>query len=325
MKLTKFAQVACAGFLAGLVASTGAALGQQLEKVRFARLAFPSLSSMMLDVVTERGIDKKHGIELELVSQNAVPVYYASIANGDADLIAGGPHVFQKMILEGVPLKVVTTWAPLDVLAVITADPAINSLADLKGKSIAAAVGSSEYQITAIYGRKLGLNFGTDVTVVSAAPALARTQLEAKRVDAAMLWEPTTTLALRDNRQFRVIMTGDAAWKAIANTRGWDLVMAARTDFLTRRAALVPRLIAMLQEGQKFMKENIDEADAIQTRTVKLPPGTFKAGVQSGRLAFDIQPAWGAERDVIWAMFKVAVDTAYLPNLPGEDAIYRPR
>jgi hypothetical protein len=24
-------------------------------------------------------------------------------------------------------------------------------------------------------------------------------------------------------------------------------------------------------------------------------------------------------------MFKVAVDTAYLPNLPGEDAIYRPR
>ncbi len=60
-------------------------------------------------------------------------------------------------------------------------------------------MGSAEYQVTAIYGRKLGLNFGTDVTVVSAAPPLARAQLEAKRVDAAMLWEPTTTLALRDN------------------------------------------------------------------------------------------------------------------------------
>jgi ABC-type nitrate/sulfonate/bicarbonate transport system substrate-binding protein len=323
VKLTKFLHLACAATIAGLVGSTASALAQQPEKVRFARLGFPSLSSMMLDIVTKRGIDKKHGIELELVSQSAVPVYYASIANGDADLIAGGPHVFQKMILEGVPIKIVSTWAPLDVLAVITADPAIKSLADLKGKSIAAAVGSSEYQITSIYGRKLGLNFGTDVTVVTAAPALARTQLEAKRVDAAMLWEPTTTLALRENPQFRVIMTGDAAWKAIANARGWDLVMAARSDFLSRRGELVPRLIAMLQEGNKFVKDNIEQADAIQTETVKLPPGTFKAGVQSGRLAFEFQPAAGAERDVIWGMFKVAVDTGYLPKLPDEDAIHR--
>jgi len=228
------------------------------------------------------------------------------------------------MILEGVPITVLSTWAPLDVLAVITADPAIKSLADLKGKSLAAAVGSSEYQITAIYGRKLGLNFGTDVTVVSAAPALARTQLEAKRVDAAMLWEPTTTLALRENPQFRVIMSGEAAWKAIANARGWDLVMAARSDFLARRAALIPKLIAVFQDAQKFMKDNVDEADAIQTRTVKLPSGVFKDGVQSGRLSFDVQPATGAERSVIWDMFKVAVDANYLPKLPNEDAIYSP-
>ncbi len=324
MKLTTFLPAACAAVLAAVVASTNAAVGQQLEKVRFARLAFPSLSSMMLDVATEKGFDKKHGIELELVSQAQVPVYYASVANGDADVIVGGPHVFQKMILEGVPIKVVTTWAPLDVLAVITADPAIKSIADLKGKSLAAAIGSSEYQITAIYGRKLGLNFGTDVTVVSAAPALARTQLEAKRVDAAMLWEPTTTLALRENPQFRVIMSGGAAWKAIANARGWDLVMAARSDFLARRAALIPKLIAVFQDAQKFMKDNVDEADAIQTRTVKLPAGVFKDGVQSGRLSFDVQPATGAERSVIWDMFKVAVDANYLPKLPNEDAIYSP-
>jgi len=323
VKLTRFLPAVCAGFLT--VASTNVVVGQQLEKVRFARLAFPSLSSMMLDVATEKGFDKKHGIELELVSQAQVPVYYATVANGDAEVIVGGPHVFQKMILEGVPMKVVATWAPLDVLAVITADPAIKSLADLKGKSLAGAVGSSEYQITAMYGRKLGLNFGTDVTVVSAPPALARTQLEAKRVDAAMLWEPTTTLALRENSQFRVIMSGDAAWKAIANARGWDLVMAARDDFLARRAALIPKLIAVFQDAQKFMKDNVEEADAIQTKTVKLPAGVFKDGVQSGRLSFDVKPAAGAERTVIWDMFKVAVDSNYLPKLPNEDAIYSPK
>jgi NitT/TauT family transport system substrate-binding protein len=162
------------------------------------------------------------------------------------------------------------------------------------------------------------------MSVVSAAPPLARAQLEAKRVDAAMLWEPTTTLALRDNPAFRVIMSGDAAWKAIANTRGWNLVLAGRDDFLKRNAALLPRLIAALQETQKFMKDNVDETDAILVNTLKMPAGIYKAGVQSGRLVFDIQPAAGAQRDVIWDMFKVAVDTGYLPKLPGEDAIYKP-
>lgn len=325
MKPKYILQLFCLGFFLAIAASSDAAFGQQPTKIKIARLAFPSMSSMMLDVLMERGIDKKHGIQLETVSQSAVPVYYASIANGDAEVIVGGPHVFQKMMLEGVPIKVIATWAPLDILAVITADPAIKSLADLKGKSIAAAVGSSEYQITAIYGRKLGLIFGTDVTVVSAAPPLARAQLEAKRVDAAMLWEPTTTLALRDNPAFRVIMSGDAAWKAIANVRGWDLVVAARDDFLKRDARLVPRLIAMFQDAQKYMKDNLDAADAILVNSIKLPAGVFKAGVQSGRLVFDVLPATGAERDVIWGMFKVAVDTEYLPKLPSEDAIYRPQ
>ena len=325
MKSKYILQSCCFGFFLGMVASSSAAFGQQLDKVKIARLTFPAMGSLMLDVVTARGIDKKHGFEIETVSQSAIPVYYALAASGEADLIVGGPHVFQKMILEGVPIKMIATWAPLDVLSVITADPAIKSLADLKGKSLAAAVGSSEYQVTAIYGRKLGLTFGSDVTVVSAAPPLARAQLEAKRVDAAMLWEPTTTLALRENPAFRVIMSGDTAWKAIANVRGWDLVVAARDDFLKGNARLLPRLIAMFQDAQKYMKDNLDDADAIVSNSLKLPGGVFKAGVQSGRLVFDVLPAGGAERDVIWGMLKVAVDTGYLPRLPSEDAIYQPQ
>ena len=320
----KFLIIVCCALILAIASFADSAVAQQLIEIKIARLAFPSMTSMMLDVLKERGIDKDHGFDVETVSQNAVPVFYASIANGDADLIAGGPHVFQKMMLEGVRIKVIGTWSPLNVLSVVTADPEINSFTDLKGKSIAAAMGSSEYQITSIYGRKLGLAFGTDVTVVSAAPPLAMAQLAAKRVDAAMLWEPTTTLALRDNPSYRVIMSGDTAWKTIANARGWDLVLSARDDFLQHNAALVPRLIAMLQDTQKYMHNHLDDADAIVANTLKLPSGVFKAGVQSGRLMYDVLPATGAERDAIWGMFKIAVETGYLPNLPSEDAIYKP-
>ena len=314
----------CFALTLGLAATHGPARAQELTKVKAARLAFPSMSSLMIDVAKERGFDKRHGIELEPVSNSAVPVFYASIANGEADIIPGGPHVFQKMMLEGVPISIVATWAPLSVLSVITGDLAIESLADLKGKSIAADMGSSEYQITSMYGRKLGLTLGTDVTVVQAAPAVARAQLQAQRVDAAMLWEPTTTLALRDNSAFRVIMSGETAWRAIASAGGWDLVLAMRQEFLQRNAALVPPLIQIFQETQQHMRSNVEDADKIVSQSVKLPPGIFKEAVQSGRLAFSVLPAWGAERAVIWDMFKVAVDVRYLPKLPGDNAIYKP-
>ena len=197
-------------------------------------------------------------------------------------------------------------------MSVISGDPAIKTIADLKGKTIAADMGSAEYQTLAVYGRTQKLVFGTDISVVQAGPPLARSQLQAKRVDAAMLWEPTTTLALRDNPDYRVILAGDKAWAEIAKTVGWDLVLAMREDFLRSKPQAIPRLLSMFQEAQSWYKANLDEADKILAESIKLPAGTFKDAVASGRLAYDIRPAWESERDAIWNMFKIAVDAGYL-------------
>lgn len=222
------------------------AASQEPIKVKIARLAFPSLTTLMVDVVKDQGLDKKHGLDLEPQSFGAVSAYYAALATGEVDMLPAGPHVLQKMRLEGVPIRAVLTYARLNALAVITGDPAIKTIADLRGKSIAADMGSSEYQILALYGRSQGVVFGKDVTVVQAGPPLARTQLQAKRVDAAMTWEPSATLTLRDNPEYRTILTGDTAWKQIARADGWELILAVREDFLKRSPQAVPRLQKML-------------------------------------------------------------------------------
>jgi ABC-type nitrate/sulfonate/bicarbonate transport system substrate-binding protein len=322
-------QKSLAGFFFAVLLSIfglhGSALAQQEPiKVKISRLSFPSLSTMMIDIVKARGIDKKHGIDLEGVTYSAISGYYGALANGEADMTASGPLVVQKMILEGVKLRIGLTWARMNIMSVITGDPAIKTIADLKGKTIAADMGSAEFQTLAVYGRTQKLVFGTDISVVQAGPPLARSQLQAKRVDAAMLWEPTTTLALRDNPDYRVILAGDKAWAEIANTVGWDLVLAMREDFLRSKPQAIPRLASMFQEAQAWYKANLDEADKILAESIKLPAGTFKDAVASGRLAYDIRPAWESERDAIWNMFKVAVDAGYLPKLPSEDVIYKP-
>jgi NitT/TauT family transport system substrate-binding protein len=317
-------KAACAIFALINLASVKPAGAADLLKVKMSRLAFPSLSTMMIDIVKAKGIDKQHGIDLEGVTFSAISGYYGALANGDADMTASGPLVVQKMILEGVPIRIGMTWARMNILSVITSDPSIKSIEDLKGKSIAADMGSAEYQTLAVYGRSQSLVFGKDVAVVQASPPVARGQLEAKRVEAAMMWEPTTTLALRDHPEYRVILAGDTAWSAISKTAGWDLVVAVREDFLNAHADAVPRIISMFQEGREWYMANLDEADKILAESIKLPRGAFKAAVSSGRLAYDIKPAWGSEREAIWNMFKIAVDAGYLPKLPSELVIYKP-
>lgn len=322
----KWGLVAVVVVAAAVGAGVGGARGQQQEpiKVKIARLAFPSLTTIMVDVVKDQKLDVKNGVDLETPSYGAVSAYYAALATGEVDMTPTGPHVLQKMRLEGVPISAVLTYARLNALTVITADPAVKSIVDLKGKSIAADMGSSEYQILSIYGRAQGVVFGKDVTVVQAGPPLARTQLQARRVDAAMTWEPSATLTLRDNPGYRTILTGDTAWKAIARADGWQLILAMREDFLRRSPEAVSRVLRMLQDGQRFIAASPDEADRIVTGTVKLPPGVLKEAVQSGRLVYDVRPAWEGERAVIWDMFRVAVEHGYLPKLPDEGAIYRP-
>ena len=92
----------------------------------------------------------------------------------------------------------------------------------------------------------------------------------------------------------------------------------ARLDALGRKVAALDRRL----------KENPPEVEkkklTAELDYEKLPPGVLKEAVTSGRLVYDIQPAWEAERAVIWDMFKVAVDIGYLPKLPDEGAIYKP-
>ncbi len=97
-----------------------------------------------------------------------------------------------------------------------------------------------------------------------------------------------------------------------------------REDFLRKSPDAIARLLRMFQDGQRFIRASLDDADRIVAGSVKLPPGVFKEAVASGRLVYDVMPAWEAERAVIWDMFRIAVDVGYLPKLPDEGAIYKP-
>lgn len=309
-----------------LVGSSAGA--QELTKISVARLTLPGAITAILDVLIDRGIDKRHGIELEVKNYSTISAFYGATATGEVDMSVAGPWVLQRLRNQGAKVKAVFTFVSISSLGVVTGDPNINSIQDLKGKSLAADMGSSEYLLLAMYARSQGVELGKDVTVMQAGPPIAKAMLEAGRVDAAMSWETNTTLLLKSNPKFRRVIGGENAWAALTGSDrkdGWQLVITMHEDVLRKHPNAIPKLHAMWQDAAKFLVTNTDEAEAIDFRTVKLPIGVLSEALKSERLVYKIEPVWGPERDGIWESFKLGVKYGYIKEMPDQNILYTPR
>ena len=305
-----------------VVAATTTVPAQELVKVRMGNLGFPSHAAMIVGVLKEKGFDKKNGIDMEVKVYGAVSAYYGSLASGETDGVGGGPLVFQKMRLEGVPIKMVASSVDMTSMSVITKNPAIKTLMDLKGKTIAADMASSEYAVLSVYAKRKGVALGKDVTVVQAGPPLVRTQMAADRVDAGMTWEPTATMTMRDNPAYRVILNGKEAWKEITGRDGWLLALGMREDWLAKNAAILPRVIAAYDDAAKFMRSNPDECDQILQNAIKLPPGAFKDMITAPRVVFSVRStADPSIRETLWDVIKVAAGEGYFKDPPKDQSV----
>ncbi len=316
----------CVLAVAALFCQGAATPPPDIIRIKMGNLAFPSLISIILAVVKDQGLDRKNGVDLEIHPFSAPAAQLAAQATGETDAGPNGPLVLHRMRLEGAPLQAVTTLATLSAMVVISANPEIKSIPDLRGKTIAADVGSAEFQILATYARNKGLDLQRDATVVVASPPLARTQLAARRVDAAMTWDPAATLTMRDSAEYRVIFNGSAGWRELTGEEGWELAISMREDFARRNPQAVVRLVQTLQDAQQFIKTNLEHADRIASRAANLPAGVLKEAVQAGRIVYDVRPTWGpGVRDSLWKMFQVAVTGGHTKAMPDPGIIYAPK
>jgi len=305
----------------------GNANGEELTKISVARLTLPGAITAILDVLKDRGIDKRHGIELEVKNYSTISGFYGATSTGEVDMSVAGPWVLQKLRNQGAKVQAVFTFVPISSLGVVTGDPKINGIKDLKGRSLAADMGSSEYLLLAMYARSQGVELGKDVTVTQAGPPAAKAMLEAERVDAAMSWETNTTLLLKSNPKFRRVIGGETAWAALTSSdtsHGWQLVLTLHEDATKRSPDAVRKLLAMWQDAAKFLLTNTKEAEEIDFRTVKLPLGVLTEALQSKRLVYNIEPVWGPENQGIWDSFKLGVKYGYIKEMPDEKILYKP-
>jgi ABC-type nitrate/sulfonate/bicarbonate transport system substrate-binding protein len=310
---------ACVVALAGAAASA-----QDKPRIRVSSLTLPVFNPIVWNIMKARGFDAKHGFELEIKPYPSISAFYAAFATGETDVLVGGPTILQKLYLEGVPVRIIATGLTLSDLVVFVRDPAIKSLADLKGKQMAADMGGSQYQMVAIYAGAKGLKLGRDITIVNGNFAVSRAQLEAGRVEAAVIAEPMATSIMLQNPDWKVIFNGAEGWKELTGQDGWEIVTAMRADAIQRVPAAPKMMIAALQDVAAFIRTETDAADKLANETVKLPAGVLKSAVTGKRWDFDVRPAWGPDRKTIWDMMERAVQAGFYEKMPDEKIIYVP-
>jgi ABC-type nitrate/sulfonate/bicarbonate transport system substrate-binding protein len=309
--------------IAGIVSSPAQA--QQKPVIKVSSLTLPVFNPLVWNVMKGRGIDAKHGFELDIHAYPSIAAFYAAFATGETDVLIGGPTIFQKLYQEGVPVRIIGTGFTLADLVIFAKDESIKSLADLKGKQLAIDMGGSQFQVVKIYANAKGIDLGKDITVVNANFGVARAQLEAGRVDAALVIEPLASISAKQHPDWHVIFGGAQGWKEITGADGWEIVPAMRADAIAKNPNAPKMLLAALQEVADIFAKDTAAADKIANETLKLPPGILTAAVESKRLQMIVKPAWEpATRKSITDMMQRAVKAGFYEKMPDEKIIYAP-
>jgi NitT/TauT family transport system substrate-binding protein len=307
------------------IAGLSAALAQQKPVIKVSSLTLPVFNPLVWNIMKAQGFDAKHGFELDIHPYPSISAFYAGFATGETDVLIGGPTIFQKLYQEGVALRIIGTGFTLADLVIFAKDPAIKTLADLKGKQLAIDMGGSQFQVVKIYANAKGLELGKDIIVVNANFGVARAQLEAERVDAALVIEPLASISAKAHPDWHVVFNGAQGWKEITGADGWEIVPAMRADAIARVPNGPKMLLAALQDVAAFMQSDTAAADKIANETLKLPPGILTAALESKRLSMIVKPAWEpATRKSITDMMERAVKAGFYEKMPDDKIIYAP-
>jgi len=159
------------------------------DRIRISMTGFAG-QFMTLPLAQKRGFLKEEGIEAEIIRISAA-AGRAALSSGEVDYSTGIGGTAIGGALSGVPIKVVACYVLSPVLALVSR-PAIKSVPQLKGKTIAVLIfGGVAHFAARVMVKHFGLDPEKDVKYVAVGPPDARyAALSQGFVDAALLRSP---------------------------------------------------------------------------------------------------------------------------------------
>jgi NitT/TauT family transport system substrate-binding protein len=217
-------------------------------------------------IAEEKGFFDKQGVKVE-------PVYYDVFSQAVPDLAAGKIDVGLFGLSDAlnvsrrVPTKVVAVYDQGGDSTVVAA-PGINTIADLKGKTIGVPAGSTYELFVREMLKSAGLSL-KDVTLVNIDPETVSERMPAE-VQAAYIWEPYLTQSI--NAGNRVLYSSEQG------NRLFPDVITLRADVVDQRPEDVRAFLRAWFEALEYRRANPADSNAIISRVTGLPVEEITAG-----------------------------------------------
>ena len=268
-----FLKSASGAAAAATLAHPRAARAQTKGKVR---LAYLQLGWAATEIIQKEDLLGKHGWSADYsVVPGAPGPLLNQLAAKNVDAIDMGFALAARAFEDGVPLKV--TGVATAVLGAIVArkDAGLARVEDLKGRKIAAIVGSSTYfDIRALTLKGYGLDLAKDAQIVTAsAPPDMVTLLGKREVDAIVAWQPITDAVVFRGEGVYLAKQIDLWRKATGRATGFPVHVCYLTspDFIQKNPGFPQDLNAAQKDAVDVWYNKPERAIEIVTEVTKLP------------------------------------------------------
>jgi ABC-type nitrate/sulfonate/bicarbonate transport system substrate-binding protein len=269
-------------FLKGATAATllGAPASARAQGKGKIRLAYLQLGWAGTEIIHKEDLLGKHGWQAEYsVVPGAPGPLLAQLASKNVDAIDMSFALAAKAFEDGVPLRVTGVATAVLGAIVVRPDAGITKVEDLKGRKVAAVVGTSTFfDIRALTLKGYGLDLSKDTQLVTAtAPPDMVTLLAKKDVDAIIAWQPITDSVVLNGQGVYLAKQIDLWRKATGRPSGFPVHVCylVHGDFLKSNPSIAADLNAAQKDAVEIWYGKPDRAKAIVGEVTKLPPNVI--------------------------------------------------
>ena len=320
--------VLAGGAAAFLAAACGAPQGLHTTangKQAITVLAFraPSLGAFLPAVIKAKGFDDAQGLHIDF-AYTTPDNYNTEFASGHYQVGASAALLSEALRRER-QVDVTYLFNLFDYFtAVVTSDPGIHTVTDLRGHSLAAATGTTNHAMFQWFAQQAGLDLH-DAELINQTTAGLSTMALIGRADAVEIWEPSYSSLVAARPAIRTLDIGLGQWQRRFGTGQIPyLGLAAHTDWAKANPGAVATLYRIYSTAAQWTTANpAAAAQIIAKATPRGKAGTLTKLIKDqSRLRLHVAPA-AQLASGIEAVFEAGRETGYLKQTPPANLVYQ--
>jgi len=279
-----------------------------------------------IDVVdADKEIQKEAGVNFTVLRLTTPPQVIDAILKGDAQIITVPVELAAVAMERGGDVYIIAVDYDLNQAILTRPDTGITSPADLKGKKVAAVVGSGTYALfkafmKELYNLTVGEGEGYDIQIVNLAPPTVVDALVNGDVDAAVIWEPLVSQAIVQYGM-KVVATYQDLWKQYAGDMPAPMLVWVATSDIAKNKTLLDKVLkAHLLAAEEWNKNEDNWTINFLVNAYNVDPSVAKSIWERDPMHAEacIPDSLVNSMVKIWGLAKEA---GYIQDIPSTDRI----